>query len=232
MIPDRRDAARLRQQRSRDRRRDAARLRAIAEAQRLEQEADAAERFAESLAPYVMRNPVVTQGGVMLIGPRIEIQSGKPARVDPVASLKLTLRQRKAAHQIQADWREVGAGLNVAAAGYLRGSGQNSGMGGHAAMRRQIDTRARLDGALTFLGAFAPVIARVVIDCVPPAVWACQNGRPADDAVGWVTAALDRLGMFYWPEPPLVPGAPVERILTIGPPRQAYELTGEGTSDD
>jgi hypothetical protein len=224
MTPDRREAARIRQQRSRDRRRDAARLRAIAEAQRLEQEAAAADRFAEQLAPFVMRNPVVTQAGVMLIGPRIEIRDGRPARVDPVASLKLTVRQRKAGLQIQADWREVGAGLNVAAAGYLRGSGQGGGMGGHAAMRRQIDTRARLDGALTFLGAFAPVVARVVLDCVPPAVWACQEGRPAEDAAAWVTAALTRLAGFYWPEPPAYQGAPIERILTIGPPRQAYSV--------
>lgn len=200
---------------------------ALAEAERLELEGAAAERFAEHLAPFVMRNPVVTPAGVMLLGPRVEIQDGRPARVDPVAALKLTPRQRKAGRQIQADWREVGAGLNVAAAGYLRGSGQGSGTGGHAAMRRQIDTRARLDGALTFLGAFAPVVARVILDCVPPAVWAFQEGRTVEEAVAWVGAALDRLGRFYWPEPVMQSGAPIERILTIGPPRAAYVISLE-----
>lgn len=159
----------------------------------------------------------------MLVGARIEIQDGKPARVDPVAALKLTERQRKAGRQIQADWREVGAGLNVSPTGYTRGSGQGSGMGGHAAMRRQIDTRARLDGALTFLGAFAPLVASVVLNCIPPAVWACQEGRPVADAGRWVEGALDRLALFYWPE--ARDGSVHERILTFGPPRKSYTMT-------
>lgn len=226
MTPERRAAARVRQERSRERRRQAARLLAVAEAERLEKEAGAAERFGESLAPFVLRHPVVTAAGVMLIGTRIEIQDGKPARVDPVAALKLTDRQRKAGRQIQADWREVGAGLNVAAAGYARGSGQGAGLGGHAAMRRQIDTRARLDGALTFLGAFAPLVASVVLNCIPPAVWAAQEGRSAEDAPRWVEAALSRLASFYWPEVAHVStsGRPIERILTFGPARASYDV--------
>lgn len=228
MTSERRVAARVRQQRSRERRRAAAVARATAEAEQLENEAQAAERFAEHLAPAVQRAPVVTPGGVMLLGPRIEILDGKPARVDPVAALKLTPRQRRAARQLQADWREVGAGLNVTALSYIRGSGHGTGTGAHAAMRRQIDTRVRLDGAVMFLGAFAPLVARVVLDGIPPAVWAHQEGRSVEDAPRWVEAALNRLSDFYWPEAPERPrGSVVERILTFGPPRQAYELITE-----
>lgn len=231
MTPERRAAAVVWQRRSRERRRERARLLAIAEAERLEKEADAAERFSEALAPFVLRHPVQTPSGYMLVGARIEIQDGKPARVDPVAALKLTDRQRKAGRQIQMDWREVGAGMNYATAGYGRGGGPGDILGSHAVMRRQIDTRARLDGALAFLGAFAPLVAAVILNCIPPAVWACQEGRPAADAPRWIEAALDRLALFYWPEAQ-GGGRPTERILTFGPPRQAYTLETEGACND
>lgn len=210
-------------QRERERAREKTRLLIVAEMERIERDAARKEIIDETFVSRVLRHPVLTPGGYMLVGARIEVAAGRPARIDPVLALKLTERQRRAARQIQTDWREVGAGLNVGAVDYLRSGGGGDGSGGHGAMRRQIDTRARLDAAMAFLGAFAPLVAKVVLDCIPPKVWAYQEGRPVEDAGRWVAAALDRLALFYWP--PREDGVSRECILTIGPPRSAYDLS-------
>lgn len=212
-----RERTRDRQRRKRDRDRESRTLAATVEAERLEAQA-------ERHAPSVLRNPIISPAGFMVVGARVEVIAEKPARVDPVAQMKLSERQKRAARHLLADWREVGDGLNVAAVDYLR-TGGGGGGDGHDGMKAQIETRARLDGALTFLGAFAPGVARIVLDCIPLKVWAKQAGKTEADAVAWINAALTRLALFYWP--PQQNGTSHERILTFGPPRASYGLSSE-----
>lgn len=222
-----REKSRLRKQRQRERTRERHRLAAIAEAEQLERDILKREVLDEYAAPAIMRCPILMADGHMLLGPRVQVIDGCPARVDPVAALKLTARQRRAGRQLAADWREVGAGISMCAVDWMRGS-HGEGLGGHAAIRRQIDTRQRLEGVLAFLGAFAPLVARVVMDCIPLSVWAEQAGRTHDQAIGWLSAALDRAALFYWPQSP--GRLPTERILTIGPPRSDYAVDIHGTN--
>lgn len=218
---------RLKKARQRQRRAEAAKLKIEAEATRIEEEAKHRERVAERAAPAIMRDQVKSEHGYVLRGVQIEVVNGKPARVDPIAALKLTGRQRQAGRQIQADWREVASGINVGAVDYLRsGSGGGDGTGAHFGIFNQILIRRRLDGAITFLGAFAPLVARVVLDCIPAHQWAYQEGRPVEDASRWVAAALDRLALYYWPPQIVVgmSGGRTKRILSFGPPREDYDL--------
>lgn len=221
----RRERDRIRKQLAAEAKAEVKRLAILAEVARLEQEAKRKEIADEGVVSAVLRKPIATPCGFVLLGARVSVEGGKIARIDPVAALKLTDRQRRAARQLQTDWREVGGGLNVRAVDYLRSGGGGDPRGVHLAMRRQIDTRARLDAALTFAGAFAVILARVVLDGIPPAVWAYQEGRLAEDAPRWVAAALDRLAAFYWP--PREDGPSRERILTFGPSRNTYELAEE-----
>lgn len=217
-----RDAARTRKQRQRDRQRERNRL--AAEALAAQQ-----ERLAEDLAPHVLRTPVMA-GDVMLLGPRVVIVNGRPMRSlphvggDPTANLTrnsplFTERHQQSARQLQQDWSDVGVGCGVGAMDYLRsGGGSGDGVGGHKAMLAQIAARQRLEGALTFLGAFSPGVCRVVLDCIPVNVWAGEIGWEVGVAIAWLAKALDRLGLFYFP----VAEVAHVRIRTLGPRRADY----------
>lgn len=218
-----REKSRDKKRRQRDRRRERARVSAIAEAETLEREMARREILDEAQAPAIMRKPIIAADGTAILGARVEVIDGKPSRIDPVARLKLTERQRRAARQLLADWREVGGGLNVRAVDYLRSGNGGDGQGAHEAMRRQIDTRARLDGAMARLGAYTVLVARVVLDCIPLDVWARQKGKTPENAMGWLEAALDRVAAFYWPATP--DSTHHDRILTIGPPKSAYDMS-------
>lgn len=215
VTPDltRREKKRMDKQLERERKREAARLRAIAEAKRIEDEA-------EALAPRVLREPVHI-AGQMICGPMVEIIAGRA--VHGAANPRFTMRQNQAAHRLRLDWREVGTGCGVAAVDYERARGSGDGLGGHQAMLGQLKARARLEAALAFLGAFTPGIRRVVLDCVPIPVWADEAGKSPEDAVAWIRAALDRLSRFY--DPPAVETT-VQRkgFLTFGPRQDAYEV--------
>lgn len=244
-----RETHRLREERRRNRVRETNRLLAIAEAERVERQ----ERADEDVVSAVLRKPIMTSephvtgrhhyAGVaeegallvftatgqtaparMIVGPRIEIIDGRPSRVDVLAGLKLTERRKSAGLLLRADWQEVGTGINASAVDYFRSGGGGSGLGGHATILSQIKTRARLDGAMTAAGAFAPLLARVVLDGVPLAVWACQAGRTIQAARGWLEAALDRVAAYFWPD---APRGAVQRIRTIGPARAEYGVTTE-----
>lgn len=224
--PARREKDRLRKQRKAEERAAGARLHAIAAAARIEREEAALELEEEAVVSRALRKAVVTQAGVMLLGPRLQVINGSPARVDPLAALSLTERRRRAGRQLQTDWREVGEGCGVGAVDYMRAGGGGDGEGGHAAMRRQIDSHKRLRGALTAAGAMAPLLRRVVLDGIPLAMATAEDGRIADGK-GWLEAGLDRLAEFYWP---VRDGVVRERALTFGPAREAYAL--EGVSDE
>ncbi len=227
LTPERRAKNRLRQERKRERDREANRLLALAEVERAERDARLREIADEEVVSRALRQPQIVKGR-MLVGVRMEVTEGRPARVDVLAALKLTERRKRAGHQLVADWREVGGGVNVAAVDYLRTGGAGEGLGGHAALRRQIDTRQRLDGALAAAGAFAGLLARVLLDGVPLAVWAEEEGRTWELARRCIDVALDRVAAWFWP--PREGRAMGERILTFGPARGEYDMEVEESS--
>ncbi len=181
----------------------------------------------------------------MLLGPRVEVVNGRAVRVlspgsdsDPIAKLArdskaVTPRHLQAFRRLQQDWADVGAGPNAAAVDYLRSGGGGDGLGGHLAMLGQIDARKSLEGAKAFLGAFWPMVCRVVLDCLPLSVWlseenerrAARGDGPMASAnvVAWVGAAGSRLSAFYWPPKQDERAGP--KILTIGPARESYDMT-------
>ena len=200
-----------------------------------QQEAQRQEEIAEQAAPAIMRAPIVSQDGTMLIGARIEIVNGRAHRADPIAASKsaqFTADHKKAARRLQQDWHDVGAGIGVGALDYLRTRGSGDGVGWDTSVLEQIETRRRLESALTFLGAFAPSIARVVLDCVPIAVWVQEpdptrsEPRTVDEGIAWLAAGLGRLAKHYWPPAPAVDGV----IRVLAPERAAYEVRIGGDS--
>lgn len=219
-----REAARLRKQRQRERQRAAAIEKAKADAQLI-------EAHAERLTPAILRHPIATPDGRMLVGARVAIVDGRAVRAMPLWSVSDPLGAMDApgvrdhhilaGRQLQADWHDVGAGLGVPPSDLMR-SGGSGGVGprGHAGMLHQIEVRARLEGALAYAGAFTPSLVRVCLDCIPVGIWADQVGKPYPDALAWIIAGLERLALFYSPEPK--PSKP--RILTIGPARADYEM--------
>ena len=200
-----------------------------------QQEAQRQEEIAEQAAPRVMRTPIVTQDGTMLIGARIEIVNGRAHRADPIAASKskaFTATHKQAARRLQQDWHDVGAGIGSGALDYLRTSGARNGVGLDVAVLEQIHTRRRLEAAMAHLGAFAPAIARVVLDCVPIAVWVLEpdptrsEPRTVDEGIAWLAAGLGRLATHYWPPAPAVDGV----IRVLAPERAAYEVRIGGDS--
>ena len=222
--PSKRDAARQRQRRKRDRdRQRQAEIEKALETQR--------EIIAEHLAPAITRATIYDHAGRMLVGPRVAIVAGRAVRAyghtpnDTTVMMKLTERQRAAITTLRRDWEEVGAGLGVGATDWMRAGGSGDGVGGRDAMLAQIGTRARLEGALAHLGAMAPMVARVVLDCIPLAIWAAQEGVGAVDARTRFGGSASRLAAFYWPAKP-EPGRRMD-ILVIGPAREAYSTEVE-----
>jgi hypothetical protein len=230
------DRRRLARQRQRQRQREARVAAAIAAAERQEI-AD------EKIAPAVVRHPVVDGSGRVLTGARVVVIDGRPQPAqfgigvdpDPLVALARKSRQILPAHiaaaqQLRADWRLVGSGLGFGASDYLRSGGRGDGYGRHRAMMAQIEARARLDGALAYIGAFAPMVSTVVLDCVPLSAWARAAGKSPADAIAWIVAALTRLSAYYAPD---ARAHRQPRILTFAPPRTAY-VTGivdTGVSD-
>lgn len=253
-----RTAVRLRKQRQRDREREAARKAAEANAKRLEildeKLAPAIMRGAvtsmevrRSPGPVrddngniVLACPITSDGkrevgavvndARMLIGPRVRIIAGKPARSNAL-EMEIGLKNREftdamkdAIKRLQLDWSDVGAGVNVAAVDYLRSGGGGGGDGGHQALMEQVRARARLEGAMTFLGAYAPGVCRVVLDNVPIAVWVLETDpvQTVREGVAWILGALGRLVMFYDP-----PSTKRVQIRTLGPQRSEYSMEVE-----
>lgn len=214
--------AREKKQTQRQRQRERRRLAAMQEAERMEQKA-------ENVVPRIMRMPIMTADGTMLLGARVDVVNGRPVRVDPIAdsrSKMFTEDRKRAARRIQQDWHDVGAGIGVGAIDYLRTHGGGDGMGLDAGVLAQIEMRRRLDAAIAFLGAFAPSIARVVLDCIPIAVWVTEpdpqraDHRTVDEGIAWIAAGLDRLVTFY--DPPATGGD--VRIRVLAPGRASYEI--------
>jgi hypothetical protein len=225
-----REAARLKKQRQRERRRQAMEFAAVAEAQRLEREAIDLETRSEELAPAVLRKPILRPDGSMLRGPLVQIEVGKNGalRASHGAALpRFSERQNRAARQLQLDWRDVGTGCGAPAVDYgaARGGGDGDG---NVAMLDQISVRLRLEGALAHLGAFTPAIVRVVLDRIPIPIWGQEAGKTAEEATAWIRAALDRLAQFYWP--PREEMTDRRGFLTFGPARESYDTTPPDTA--
>lgn len=222
-----REAARLRKQRQRDR--DREKNRAAAEAMAAKQEA-----IAENLAPSIMRHMIQSYDERVLLGARVVVVDGRPVRAllhfdNPIENVfrkspLFTKRHREAAQRLQRDWAEVGAGVGAGAVDLMKSGGNGSNDGGDFArksMLGQIEARMRLEGALTFVGAFAPGLARLLFDCVPVKNWAEEDGREIGEALAWLALGLTRLTLFYWPPKPEAKAGEVT-IRTIGPERAEY----------
>ena len=206
--------------------------------------AESAEQLHESMAPVHVRRAVTVgsqTGDVgLLIGARVHIVNGRPVRAAPIGtigdivadrgrtSLKLSANARRAARELQHDWSDVGAGVTAGVANLMAdgGGGQSGKPPGHDAMLAQIEARRRLEAAVTYMGAFAPGVVRIVIDSIPVATWATEAGKSYGDACAWIEAGLSRLAGFYWPVVPIRRG--VSEILTIGPARADYSLSNIG----
>jgi len=183
----------------------------------------------------------------MIVGPRVEIIDGRPVRMsalgvdsDPIAKLArdskvVTERHLAAFRRLQQDWADVGTGLNAGAIDYLRaggGSGDQPIIGKDGPMLAQIDARDRLERAIAFLGAFWPIVHRVVLDCVPLSVWLDEENLRRDakghgqmatpNVLAWIGAAGARLADFYKPPKPRVDRPPA--LLTFGPARESYDM--------
>jgi hypothetical protein len=193
--------------------------------------ADQIETMAEHLAPKVQREPIFTAEGQMIVGSRIAIVNGRAVRSDSIATVlnhcRASETQKRAAKQILNDWSDVGAGVGVGAVDYLRSGGGGDGTGGHDAILAQVDARQRLEGALTFLGAFTGIVGRVVFDGIPLSVYAAEMPtddapKTAVDARALLLMAMSRLAMFYWPPDDKPVGG--ELILAFGPARAAYTV--------
>jgi hypothetical protein len=196
-----REAARTRKRKQRERAREAARLAA-------EELAARREISDERLAPAVMRNPVMRPDGSMLVGARVSIVHGRAMHSDPISNLAKNSplfgdRHKFAARRLQQDVNDVGAGVNASAVDLMgAGGGRGDGTGGHLAILDQIATRERLQSGLATLGGLVSGVVRVVIDCLPVTVWACEAGLETKDALQQVSAGLLRLANFYNPPAP------------------------------
>jgi len=192
----------------------------------------------------------------MITGPRVEIIDGRPVRMsalgvdsDPIAKLArdskiVTERHLAAFRRLQQDWADVGAGPNVGAIDYLRaggGCGDQLIIGKDGPMLAQIDARDRLERAVAFLGAFWPVVRRVVLDCVPLSVWLTEENLRRDakghgpmataNVLAWIGAAGARLADFY--QPPKPSGERRTTLLTFAPARETYDMSVDvGECDD
>ena len=232
--PEARERKRLAKQRERERKRNQAIIAAVALAELTEQRH-------EDMSPIHMRQPVAVgscgSNTDLLIGARVQIVNGRPVRAapigtlsDPIAdrgpkSLRLSSNARRAARELQRDWSDVGAGVTSGVANLMSdgGGGKSGKPPGHDAMLAQIEARRRLEAAVIYMGAFAPGVVRIVIDCIPVATWATEAGKSYGEARAWLEAGLSRLAGFYWPAVPVRRGA-VE-ILTVGPARTEYSLS-------
>lgn len=225
MTDRKRESARLRKQRQVERNREKRRLEALAEAERIESQ----ERTDEHLSPAIMRNPIIAHDGTMITGPRVHIVNGIPTRAMALRlpgrpeDLRLSSTEHRAAKRLADDWRDVGSGLGVGATNWLQSS-RSSSTGtppGYTAMLAQIETRKDLDEAIIALGAFAPALARVILDCIPLGIYAIEANLTLDNARAWIGAGLARLAKHYWPEP--IQRTP-QTIQTYGPARETYSM--------
>lgn len=115
----------------------------------------------------------------------------------------ITEEHVKAAAKLAADFDEVGTGIGLGASDYLNKSAGRTAPGSgvsaakHAAIMEQLSTRARLEAALTYVGGQVDIIVPVVLQGVDVSAWAEARGFSADQSVGYLAAALDRLAEFY-----------------------------------
>jgi hypothetical protein len=221
-----REKNRERVARHRERKRLRDEIAALAEAERIRFAAESQERHDESVVSAALRKPIVTPTGYVVMGARLAVSGNRISRVDPLASESLSDRQRGAARKLQQDHREAesGAGARIADYGGDRGGGGDQPiLGQDIGMIVYIQARTRLAAALAYAGAFSVILRRVVLDAVPLAVWAYQEGHTAEDALRWLGNALTRLALFY--NPPVKVSLSTGRILTIAPARSEYDLS-------
>lgn len=223
-----------RNRRFREKKAEERRLAAIAEIEQAERDVARWESEDETLAPYVLRRAIFGRDGQMIRGALVTVMDARPMFSDPVSgSRRFTERQKQAAKRLQTDWREVGEGTNAGAVDLLATRGGGDGEGRHSAMVAQINVRTSLEAAWTHLGAFAPGVKRVVIDCIPLSAWsvetqATKSPKTPDEAGTWIGLALDRLANFYHPPRTELP----VRSFAIGPGRGAYHVAGEYSGED
>lgn len=171
------------------------------------QAAQSLEQMDEALAPSIMRTAIIASSGEVLRGPLVQIVNGVPRRATGLSgdaigkaagNRAVTLDMLAAARLFQADHSEAGGGINASAVDYSAATGGGGGGDGrHRGVLMQIAARGRLEGALTYMGALAPVVVRVVIDSVSPTAIADAAGIERETVQGMLIAGLVRLAQFY-----------------------------------
>lgn len=128
---------------------------------------------------------------------------GEAREAKGLASM-ITKQCMQAAEKLQSDYSEAGAGITVSASVYMRllgaGGGSNRGAPATGSIAHQIAVRARLEGALGWLGPLVDIVVPVVFDGVGIEQWATDNRQNPDQAVGYLAAALRHLARYYRPK--------------------------------
>jgi hypothetical protein len=181
--------------------------------------AEEAEQKAEAIAPRVQREPVLSPDGTMLRGPRLE-PDGLTFKVsNPVRHLEQRGRRRAeagdmpavreahvvAAERLLAAWHEGADGVGIGASNYGERTGGTVQSGTIsdavlATVGRQVKARQEVGAAQTFLGALWPAVHAVVIRGIDVTSWATAARLDRKIALGYLSAALDRLVEFYAPK--------------------------------
>lgn len=117
----------------------------------------------------------------------------------------ITKRGLAAAEKLQTDYAEAGAGITVSASVYMRllgaGGGGNGASPATGSIAHQIAVRARLEGAIDWLGQLADIVVPVVLDGIDLQQWAAEHRKGRQEALGYLAAALEHLARFYRPRP-------------------------------
>lgn len=126
------------------------------------------------------------------------------ARQSKGLGVLITKEGLRAAEKLQGDYSEAGAGITVSASVYMRllgaGGGSNGGAPATGSIAHQIAVRARLEGAIDWLGPLTDIVVPVVLDGIGVEQWATEHRQNPEQAVGYLAAALRHLARYYRPK--------------------------------
>lgn len=168
--------------------------------------------------PNAQLVPVVTRDGHMLRGARLEAATtsagtARYQRRNIIAGLAqagarrsdagfvpmISARHVAIAEILLRDHDEISGGVGVGGVNLLsssRSATRNS-EGRILALRAQIVARDRYVASLEWLGSHRELIVGVVLQGINVHVWGASTGLDRKQLVGYLAAALDRLGEFY-----------------------------------
>lgn len=175
------------------------------------------EAIDEAIAPAIQRHAVLDASGAVLREARVQRDGVSFVKSNPIRHLVarwkareddgvrplITAKHLEICERLCVAWQEGGEGIGVGASDYER-MGQSRGSASPdfspqllARMRHQRRQKAIFDGAMTWLGALSGVVRRVVVDGADLTVWGIETDTPRNAAVGYLSAALDRLQEYF-----------------------------------